>query len=138
MKAVVVKKPGGPGELKIQEIPTPVTREDEILVKIHATALNRADILQREGKYPPPAGASNILGLEFAGEIYQAGQNVNAWAKGEMVFGLLPGGGYAEFAVINERMVNRIPAGLNFSEAAAIPEVFLTAYQALVWHANIQ
>ena len=138
MKAVVAEKPGGPEELRIQEIPTPVPKEEEILVKINATALNRADILQREGKYPPPAGASNILGLEFAGEIYSAGQNVNGWEKGEKVFGLLPGGGYAEFAVINKRMVNRIPAGLSFSEAAAIPEVFLTAYQALVWHANLK
>lgn len=138
MKAVVVEKFGGPEELIIREVPTPVPGENELLVKIKATALNRADILQREGKYPPPTGASNILGLEFAGEIFRSGQKVSDWKAGEKVFGLLPGGGYAEFAVINERMVNRIPAGLNFSDAAAIPEVFLTAYQALVWHSNIK
>lgn len=138
MKAVIVKKPGGAEELKIDDFPAPVPGTEEILVRVHATALNRADILQREGKYPPPAGASNILGLEFAGEVFDAEQSESKWKKGEQVFGLLPGGGYAEFAAVNEMMINRIPEGLNYYEAAAIPEVFLTAYQALVWHSNLQ
>ncbi len=138
MKAVIVKKPGGAQELKIGEVETPVPKENELLVKVFAAALNRADILQREGKYPPPAGASEILGLEIAGEVYSTGNKVKKWKKGDKVFGLLPGGGYAEYAVINESMANLIPPGLSFEEAAGIPEVFLTAFQAIVWHAKLQ
>lgn len=138
MKAVIVGKPGGAEELKIGQIQKPVPREHEILVKVHATALNRADILQREGKYPPPEGASNILGLEIAGEIWSTGDKVSNWKKGDKIFGLLPGGGYAEYAVINEMMANPIPSNFSYEEAAAIPEVFLTAYQALVWYSNLK
>lgn len=138
MKAVIVKKPGGIEELKIVEVPAPEPGEKEILVKVHAAALNRADIIQRQGKYPPPAGASDILGLEIAGEVFSAGSNVKNWKKGEKVFGLLPGGGYAEFAVINGKMANRVPSDLSYEKAAAIPEVFLTAYQALYWHSKLQ
>lgn len=138
MKAVIVKKPGGAGELMLGEVPVPVPKENEILVRVKAAALNRADILQREGKYPPPAGASGILGLEMSGEVHSTGRQVKNWRKGNRVFGLLPGGGYAEFAVINEMMANPLPSELDFSEAAAIPEAFLTAYQALIWHAHLQ
>jgi tumor protein p53-inducible protein 3 len=138
MKAILIDKPGGPEELKTGEIQKPVPGDYEILVKVHAAALNRADILQREGKYPPPAGASKILGLEISGEIQTTGDKVSRWKKGDKIFGLVPGGGYAEYAIINERMANPIPANFSYEEAAAIPEVFLTAYQALVWHANLQ
>lgn len=138
MKAIIVVKPGGAENLKFGETKTPVPKESEILVKVRATSLNRADILQREGKYPPPAGASDILGLEMAGEVYAIGSKVKKWKKGDKVFGLLSGGGYAEFAVINEMMANPIPSNLGYTEAAAIPEVFLTAYQALVWHSHLQ
>lgn len=137
MKAVVVKKPGKAEELKIGEVQTPVPKENEILVKVHAAALNRADIMQREGKYPPPKGESEILGLEIAGEVYSTGSNVRRWKKADKVFGLIPGGGYAEYAAINEMMANPIPNNLNFEEAAAIAEVFLTAYQALYRHAKL-
>lgn len=138
MRAVIVKKPGGPEQLEIGQVPDPVPDENEILVKVHAAAMNRADIMQREGKYPPPKGASHILGLEIAGEVYSMGRNVSKWKKGDKVFGLLSGGGDAEFAVINEMMANFIPAGLSFEEAAAIPEVFLTAYQALFRHSKLR
>jgi tumor protein p53-inducible protein 3 len=138
VKAVIFKKPGGAGELRIGEADPPVPKENEILVKVYASALNRADILQREGKYPPPAGASEILGLEMAGEVSSIGSKVRKWKEGDKVFGLLPGGGYAEFAVINEMMANPVPSNLSYTEAAAIPEVFLTAYQAIVWHAHLK
>lgn len=138
MKAVIVRKPGGVEELEIGEVTTPKPEGNEILVKVHAAALNRADIMQRQGKYPPPAGVSEILGLEIAGEVFSAGSKAEKWKKGDKIFGLLPGGGNAEFAVINERMANPIPSNLSYEEAAAIPEVFLTAYQALYWHAKLK
>lgn len=138
MKAIIVKKPGGAEELILEEIPVPVPKENEILVSVKTTALNRADILQREGKYPPPAGASEIPGLEIAGVVHSIGHQVKKWKKGDKVFGLIPGGGYAEFAVINEMMANPIPSNLSYIEAAAIPEVFLTAYQALTWHSRLE
>ena len=133
MKAVILNKPGGADQLRIGEYKKPVCGEEEILVKVKATALNRADILQREGKYPPPLNASPILGLEMSGIVEEVGSKVFRWKKGDKVFGLLPGGGYAEYVVINENMVTNIPEFLSFEEAAAIPEAFLTAFQSLVW-----
>ncbi len=133
MKAIIVTKPGGSDQLKLSEWRKPECGENEILVKVKATALNRADILQREGKYPPPVGASPILGLELSGVVEEVGTKVFKWKKGDSVFGLIPGGGYAEYAVIHENMATEIPGNLSFEEAAAIPEVFLTAYQSLIW-----
>lgn len=138
MKAVIFDSPGGPEVLKIGDYPDPVPFEKEILVKVKATAVNRADTLQRMGKYPPPAGASTVLGLEMAGEVADTGSGVTRLRKGDRVFGLIPGGGYAEYAVIHESMAMKIPGNLSFNEAAAIPEVFLTAYQALVWYGRIE
>ena len=139
MKAVLVKEPGGRDQLVIGEFPKPTPTDDELLVKVHATAINRADILQREGKYPPPEGASPILGLEMAGVVEEVGKNcTEMWKPGDRVFGLLPGGGYAEYAVIPGEMAMPIPKGFSFEEAAAIPEVFLTAYQCLFWVGNLQ
>ncbi|MER2998526.1 NAD(P)H-quinone oxidoreductase [Pontibacter populi] len=133
MKAILVKQPGGPEQLIVGEYEQPLPNPDELLVKVHATALNRADTLQRQGKYPPPKGASPLLGLEIAGVVEEAGINCTRYKKGDKVFGLLPGGGYAEYATIDEAMAMPIPDNLSFEEAAAIPEVFLTAWQALVW-----
>ena len=133
MKAILVNKPGGAEQLKLGEFPMPVCGEEEILVKVKATALNRADILQREGKYPPPIGVSPILGLEMSGTVEQAGSKVFKWKAGDRVFGLLPGGGYAEYAVIHENMAMEIPANLPYEDAAAIPEAFLTAFQTVKW-----
>lgn len=138
MKAILVKQPGGPEQLVLGEYEKPLPKPTELLVKVHATALNRADTLQREGKYPPPIGASPLLGLEIAGEVIEAGLNCTRFKKGDLVFGLLPGGGYAEYAIINEHMAMPVPANLSMEEAAAIPEVYLTAYQALVWLGKLQ
>jgi len=138
MKAILVKQPGGPEQLILGEYEQPLPNPHELLVKVHATALNRADTLQRQGKYPPPKGASPILGLEVAGEVVEAGINCSKYKKGDKVFGLLPGGGYAEYAVIDEAMAMPVPDNLSMEEAAAIPEVFLTAWQALVWLGKLQ
>ncbi len=138
MKAVLIEKFGSAENLKIREWETPELQEYEVLVKVYATALNRADLLQREGKYPPPVGASPILGLEIAGEVVALGVEVSRWRIGDKVFGLIPGGGYAQYAKIHEDMAIEIPENMSFEEAAAIPEVFLTAYQALFWLAKLQ
>lgn len=138
MKAVIIPSPGGADQLQMGEWEKPAPRPYEILVKVAATAVNRADILQREGKYPPPKGASPILGLEMSGEVVATGSQVMQWKTGDQVFGLLPGGGYAEYAVIHEDMAMPVPGNISLTEAAAIPEVFLTAFQALHWLAHLQ
>ncbi|MDH5474882.1 MAG: NAD(P)H-quinone oxidoreductase [Cyclobacteriaceae bacterium] len=136
MKSVLLKQFGGREQLYIGDQPIPSPTKDQVLVKVTAAALNRADILQREGKYPPPKGESEILGLEIAGEIVALGANVQNHALGSNVFGILPGGGYSQYAIIHKDMALPIPKHLSFEEAAAIPEAFLTAYQSLLWHAN--
>lgn len=133
MKAVLVPTEGDPDHLTVGEYPTPEPGADELLVKVHAAALNRADTLQRRGKYPPPEGASEILGLDIAGTIEAMGPGCVNWSEGDRVFGLVPGGGYAEYAIIHNEMAMAVPPGLSLVEAAAVPEVFLTAYQALHW-----
>lgn len=138
MKAILFDEPGNADKLYIGDFPKPEVGEEEILVEVKATALNRADILQRQGKYPPPPGASPILGLEIAGVVAEKGSKVFKWKTGDNVFGLIPGGGYAQYAVIHEDMALRIPGNLSFEQAAAIPEVFLTAYQSIVWLAELK
>lgn len=138
MKAIQLKEYGTADQLYLGEYNTPVPTSQEVLVRVHATALNRADIMQREGQYPPPSGASPILGLEMAGVVVAVGNKVTRWRKGDKVFGLLPGGGYAEFAVIHQDMAMPIPSGWDFTKAAAVPEVFLTAFQALSWVGKLQ
>jgi putative PIG3 family NAD(P)H quinone oxidoreductase len=138
MKAILIKSPGGANQLYLGEYETPRPAPDEVLVKVQATALNRADILQREGKYPPPEGASPILGLEMSGEVVKVGDEVEKWNVGDKVFGLLPGGGYAEYTVIHQDMAMAVPENLSMEEAAAIPEVFMTAFQAVHWLGKLQ
>lgn len=138
MKAILVKSPGGVEQLTLGSCPTPQPDDDQLLVKVHATALNRADLMQRKGQYPPPQCASEILGLEAAGSVVKVGANCSGWQEGDRVFALLPGGGYAEYAAIPGNMAMRIPERLSFEEAAAIPEVFLTAFQALCWLGRLQ
>jgi tumor protein p53-inducible protein 3 len=130
MKAVQLHKFGSAEELYIGNAPLPTRNKGEVLVKVAASALNRADILQREGNYPPPEGESDILGLEMAGEVveHEAG---SPWRKGDRVMGLLAGGGQAEYVAVPEGMLMPIPKNLTYTQAAAIPEVFLTAYQTL-------
>ena len=137
MKAVLVDKFGGSENLRIGEWPTPEPGENEILVSIAATALNRADILQREGRYPPPKGASPILGLEYSGRVAKVGAKVSRWEVGDEVCGLLAGGGYAEYVTVHENLAMSVPQGIDLVQAAAIPEVFLTAFQALDWLAGL-
>lgn len=138
MRAVVVTEEGDPEHMTIGEVPTPEPGADEVLVKVHATALNRADTFQRRGHYPPPEGASQILGLEMAGTVAEMGPGVVDWHEGDRVFALLDGGGYAEYTVVHKDRLMAVPPGLSMQEAAAVPEVFLTAYQALHWLAGVQ
>jgi putative PIG3 family NAD(P)H quinone oxidoreductase len=119
MKAILVPKPGGPEALVYGDAPDPVPGPGEVLVRVRATAVNRADLLQAEGKYPPPPGAPEILGLEAAGEVE---------GTGEKVFFLLSGGGYAEKVAVPRTMLMPVPARLSLAEAAAIPEAWFTAY----------
>lgn len=138
MIAITIKEFGGPENLIHTTVAEPEPSYEEILVQVHATALNRADLMQRAGKYPPPPGASPIPGLEIAGEVIATGPGADRFQKGDRVFGLIAGGGYAEKAVIHQHMAMKIPQGFSYEEAAAIPEVFLTAYQAIFWLANLQ
>jgi len=137
MLAVKLKEYGPPENMYIGEVAKPELTPDGILVKIHATALNRADSLQRKGNYPPPIGASDILGLEMAGVVEEVGSEVTDWKKGDRVMALLSGGGYAQYVVIHSKMGMRIPDDMDFITAAAIPEAFLTAYQTLFTIGNL-
>ena len=110
------------------EVPDPVIKEDEVLVKIEAAALNRADLLQRQGKYPSPAGCPEWMGLEIAGTIEKVGSAVSSWKIGEEVCALLGGGGYAEYVAVKEDMLMPVPKGLSMVEAAALPEAYATSY----------
>lgn len=136
MKALLVNTDTEKPVMKMGEYPDPEPEPDELFVKIEATALNRADLLQKAGKYPVPEGASPILGLEMAGVVEQTGANVFDFSEGDRIFGLLSGGGYAEYCTIAKQMAMRIPRELSFEEAAAIPEVFLTAFQTISWLGN--
>ena len=138
MKAITFETPGAPDVLRLGELPTPVPGPDELLVRVRATALNRADTLQRRGLYPPPPGESEILGLELAGEVEAVGTSAQGFAPGDRVFGLVGGGGYAEKALIDARMAMRLPAGWDFATAAAVPEVFLTANETLFTLGGLQ
>ena len=138
MRAAVITEPGGPDVLKMREVPDPVPGPDDVLVEIRASALNRADTLQRQGGYPaPPGSPDDIPGLEFSGLVLMAGDNVADLSVGDRVFGLLGGGGYASRVVTHSRMCMRIPEGLDFVQAAAVPEVFFTAYDALFNHCEL-
>lgn len=129
MKYVHYEK-GGPEKMSIKTTSVPSLREREVLVKVFATAINRADTLQRKGFYPPPPGESEILGLEAAGTIMTVGSDcTSSWKPGDRVMALLAGGGYAEYVAVPEDMLMRIPTQMNFTTAAGIPEVWLTAYQ---------
>lgn len=138
MKAILLEEFGGPEKLYLGDFDAPLPGPGDLLVDVHATALNRADLLQRAGHYPPPPGESPILGLEMAGTVTGWGTEVTGFAIGDPVCGLLPGGGYAQQAVLPAGMALRLPGNLSFTKAAAIPEVFLTAFQALHWLAEVR
>lgn len=138
MRAAVITRPGGPEVLEVLDVPRPLPREGEVLVRVHASALNRADLLQRQGRYPSPPGApANIPGLEIAGEVVELGGGAGRWSAGDRVFGIVGGGGNAEFAVTHESELARIPTRLSWEEAAAVPEAFMTAHDALITQARM-
>ena len=128
MRAIVIEKPGDESVLQLGEAPSPTLGPDDLRIRVAACAVNRADLLQRQGAYPPPPGASPILGLECAGTVSELGANVRGFAMGERVMALLAGGGYAEEVVVHAGSAMKVPSALSFEEAAAIPEVFLTVF----------
>jgi NADPH:quinone reductase len=139
VRALTIARPGGPEVLEIKDVPDPVAGPEEVVVRVRASALNRADILQRRGRYPAPSGApADIPGLEFAGEVLSCGDGVTSWQPGDRVMGIVGGGGQAEKLRLHERLCLRIPPGLGFEEAAAVPEAFLTAYDALFFRGGLR
>lgn len=138
MRAVVIREPGGPDVLEIRHVPDPEPSRGEVRVRIRATAVNRADILQRLGRYPVPAGwPADIPGMEIAGEVDAVGDGVIDLRRGDRVLGLVGGGAYAEYVVVHARALARLENGMSFTDAAAIPEAFLTAWDALVTQAGL-
>ena len=132
MRAMLVRQPGGPEQLHVADVPDPGPPGDgEVIVDVAAAGVNRADLLQRRGLYPPPPGASDILGLEVSGAISAVGRGVDGWRVGEGVCALLAGGGYAERVAVPAAQLLAAPAGLDPVHAAAIPEAFITAHDAL-------
>ncbi len=138
MKAIVIAAAGGPEQLVLREVPTPTPSRGEVRVRVHASAINRADLLQRMGVYPaPPDAPQDIPGLELAGVVDALGDGVTRLRVGDRVFGLVGGGAYAEHVTAHERTLAKIPDGLSFTDAAAIPEAFITAYDAMVTQARL-
>ncbi len=129
MKTIVIREAGAADVLTLIEVPMPEPRHGEVLIKVAAAGVNRPDVLQRMGLYPVPPGASSIPGLEVAGEIVRLGEGVTLWQPGDTVAALTAGGGYAEYALALEGSCMRVPKGLSMTEAACIPETFMT-----VWH----
>jgi len=128
MTAIAITAPGGPEVLKPVTIAVPVPKPGEILVRVRAAGVNRPDVLQRQGSYPPPPGAPQTPGLEIAGEVAALGDGVKRYEAGDRVCALVPGGGYAEYAVVHEDNALPVPPGLSFTEAAALPETFFTVW----------
>lgn len=128
MKAVVITSPGDPEVLQLQEVEEPEIKDDEVLIKTEAAALNRGDIYQRQGFYPPPEGASTFPGLECSGIIEAVGENVSRWKVGDKVCALLSGGGYAEKVAVPAGQVLPVPSGVSLSDAASLPEVACTVW----------
>jgi NADPH:quinone reductase len=139
MRAVVITKPGEPEVLEVQDVETPEPVGDQVRVRVHASGVNRADLLQRAGGYAAPLGSpEHIPGLEFAGEVDAVGSLVRAWKPGQRVMGLAGGGAQAEYVLAHEGLLVEIPQNLDFVQAAAVPEVFMTAHDALFTQAGLQ
>jgi len=128
MTAIAIRSPGGPEVLTAEPRPVPEPGDREILIEVAAAGVNRPDVMQRMGLYPPPPGAPDIPGLEIAGEVVACGTGVTRWKKGDKVMALVVGGGYAEFCIAHESHALPVPAGLSLTEAAAIPETFFTVW----------
>src|SRR5438876_5770527 len=139
MRAVVITRPGGLEVLEVQEVEMPELAADYVRVRVRASGVNRADLLQRAGAYPaPPGSPSNIPGLEFAGEVDAVGPLVRTWKPGQRVMGLAGGGGQAEYILSHEGLLVEIPQNLDLVQAAGIPEVFMTAHDALFTQAGLE
>lgn len=139
MPAVVAHTWGGPEVLQIREVPRPKPGRQEILVRVRASGVNRADLLQRRGSYPaPPGEPQDILGLEFSGTVEEVGEEVSLWRVGDEVMGIVGGGAYARYLAVHERAAIRVPAGVPLEQAGAIPEAFVTAYDALFRQAALK
>jgi NADPH:quinone reductase len=128
MTVIQARQPGGPDVLEPTVRGVPVAAAGEVLVKVAAAGVNRPDLMQRQGKYPPPQGASDILGLELSGVVVAVGANVSRWRAGDRVTALVAGGGYAEFVAVPEPQCLPVPRGLSMEEAAALPETFFTVW----------
>ncbi|MDB4908617.1 MAG: quinone oxidoreductase, family [Gemmatimonadetes bacterium] len=139
MRAVVITRFGGPEVLEVRTVPLPLAAAGEILVRVRATALNRADLLQRQGRYPAPPGApADIPGMEFAGEVASCGPGAERWKEGDRVFGIVAGGSYAEYLTCHESVVSRVPDSMDWEMAGSIPEVFVTAHDAMITQAGLR
>lgn len=132
MRAVIAPEPGGPEALRVVTRPVPSPGPGELLVKVAATSVNAPDVQQRRGRYPPPPGASDVLGLDVAGEVVALGAGVDGWGVGDRVCAVITGGGYAEYALVPAAVALAVPERLTLQEAAAIPEVFTTAFDNLL------
>jgi len=138
MRAVVVTAPGGPDVLTIADLPDPQAAPGEVVLDVAASAVNRADLLQRQGSYPPPPGASDILGLECSGTVRAVGDGVDRWRAGDRVCALLAGGGYAERVAVPAGQLMPVPDGVDLVTAAALPEVACTVWSNLFMVANLR
>ncbi|MEJ7743178.1 MAG: NAD(P)H-quinone oxidoreductase [Nocardioidaceae bacterium] len=138
MRAVICREAGGPEVLEVREVPSPAPADGDVVIDVVTTAVNRADLMQRAGNYPPPEGASDILGLECAGTISAVGDGVTRWQVGDLVCALLAGGGYAEQVVVAAGHVLPVPAGVDVSEAAALPEAAATVWSNVYLVAHLQ
>ena len=139
MKAVTLPKYGGPEVLEIRDVPTPEPAPGEVLVRVRSSALNRADLLQRQGRYPGPPGASvEIAGMEYAGEIARLGAGVTGWREGERVYGIVAAGAHAEYVAVAAATLARIPDALDWRAAGAVPEAYITAHDALVTQGGLR
>ena len=138
MRAIVVSEPGPPDVLRLGDVPDPAPAPSQVLIRVTAAGVNRADLLQRMGVYPPPPGASEILGLEVSGVVERTGSDVSGWEPGARVMALIDGGGYAELATAPVAQVVRIPESLDLVAAGGVPEVFITAHDGLFTRARLQ
>tara|TARA_R100000687_G_scaffold82937_1_gene83881 strand:- start:4112 stop:5122 length:1011 start_codon:yes stop_codon:yes gene_type:complete len=137
MQAIEITTPGGPEVLKLTEVETPQPRTGEVLVKVHAAGVNRPDVSQRAGAYPPPPDASPLPGLEIAGEVVALGEGVTAWSIGDQICALTPGGGYAQYCRVPAGHCLRLPQGYDMIRAAALPETFFTVYYNIFMRAKL-
>ncbi len=138
MRAVVIPEFGEPDVLRLATVPDPRPGARELVVRVQVSGVNRADVLQRRGLYPSPPGASEVPGLEFAGVVEEVGGAVSRWRPGDRVMGIVAGGGYAERVVVDERVAVAIPGGMDMTAAGAIPEVYMTAYDAVFRQAGLE